>query len=264
MLVLVAELRDLQEGVDAVALEAVQLEAPGPVLGVDAAQRQAHAEAQARGPHREGRERAGAAVVVVVVVVPAARVRAARVSVGDQVLQVREVAVDLRPLERGGHGRDLAEVLEPLVRRRGAPPEGPEVREYVARDAAAAVRDADDDVLLRLAERDLDGRGLLAVPLGVLAVVLDHGLHGVPQQLADDVLEVAEDVGEGHLQVSVNADLGDRGIGAVGGARHVLRGASAALDNVPGHASEEYLPDELLGLGQLRARREPVRVERLC
>ena len=50
LLVLVAELGDLQEGVDAVALETMQLQPAGPVLRVHAAQRQAHAQTQVRRP----------------------------------------------------------------------------------------------------------------------------------------------------------------------------------------------------------------------
>ncbi|KAJ8129881.1 hypothetical protein O1611_g3746 [Lasiodiplodia mahajangana] len=53
LLVLITELRDLQEGVDAVPLETMQLEAAGPVLGIDAAKRQADAETEVRGPHGE-------------------------------------------------------------------------------------------------------------------------------------------------------------------------------------------------------------------
>lgn len=98
---------------------------------------------------------------------------------------------------------------------------------------------------------------------GVLAVVLDDGLYRVPQELADDILQVCEDVWECHVQMAVDADLGDRGVRPVSGANEVLCGMSAPLDDVPRYALQEDLADEL-GLGQLGAGREPVRVERLA
>lgn len=50
LLILVAKLGDLQERVHAIPLEAVQRQAAGPILGVDPAQGQAHAEAQVGRP----------------------------------------------------------------------------------------------------------------------------------------------------------------------------------------------------------------------
>lgn len=96
----------------------------------------------------------------------------------------------------------------------------------------------------------------------VAIVVVDDGLDRVPEQLADDVLEVAEDVGEGRLEVALDSDLGHLHVRAVGGAREVPHRAAAPLDHVLGHALEEDLANELR-LGERRPRLEPVGVERL-
>lgn len=93
LLILVAELGDLEKGVDAVALEAVQLEAAGPVLGVDAAEGQADAEAEVGGSHGEGGE--GAVVVVGGARGPVGGTCVLAVGgTGEEILQLGEVAVD--------------------------------------------------------------------------------------------------------------------------------------------------------------------------
>lgn len=135
------------------------------------------------------------------------------------------------------------------------------MREVLARDAAAAVRDADDGVLRRLADGDLDGRRLAQRPLALVA--LDDGVHRVAEELADDVLEVVEDVGEAGGEVALDADLGDGGVRAVGGAREGLDRAAAAGDDVVGDAPDEDLADEV-GLGQLGAWGEVRGVEGCC
>ena len=154
------------------------------------------------------------------------------------------------------------------VPREGPPRFGerPQVREHVARDAAPAVRDPDYDVLLGLADGDLDGRGRrlrLALGVGVgarLGVGVEDGRDRIPQQLADDVLQVAEDVGEGRVQVALDPDLGDGHVRPVGRPRQVPHRVPAPLDHVPGGALQEDLPDEL-GFRGRRAHLEPVRVE---
>lgn len=127
--------------------------------------------------------------------------------------------MDAQFLQRGGHEGHAAEVIEALAaggRQRGSLGEGPEVGHDVAGDAAAAVGDADDDVFLGLADGDLDGRRRRRRVVPVPHPLVDHRLHGVAQQFADDVFEVAEDVGEGGLEVPVDADLGDLHVGSVG------------------------------------------------
>lgn len=77
--------------------------------------------------------------------------------------------------------------------------------EFVLRDAAALVRDAEDDVLRRLADEHFDGRragGLYG------AVVFDDGLEGVAQEFADYVLEVRRDVREGGVEVTLDLHFG--------------------------------------------------------
>lgn len=228
----------------------MELEAAGPVLGVDAAEGEAHAEAQVGRARGQRRERA--------VVAPA--ISPSRL-VGGALLQGQQPAVlDAELLQGGGHEGHAAEVGEALVLE-GALAEGPEVREDVVGDAAALVRDADDDVLLGLAQRHVDGGRLLGgrVPAAA-AVLLDDGLDRVAEQLADDVLEVAEDVGERGVQVAADPDLRDLGAGRVGGPREVLYGFGAVLDDVLGDTLDEYLADEL-ALRELGAGGEPVRVE---
>ena len=61
LLVLVTELRDLQEGIDAIAFQTMQLEATGPILGVDATEGQAHAEAEVGRSHGQRGQRRTAA-----------------------------------------------------------------------------------------------------------------------------------------------------------------------------------------------------------
>lgn len=65
--------------------------------------------------------------------------------------------------------------------------EGPEVGEDVSRDAAALVRHADDDVLGRFADGDLD-RGRSGRGARPSLLLLDDGLDRVAQKLANDVL----------------------------------------------------------------------------
>lgn len=120
-------------------------------------------------------------------------------------------------------------------------------------------------MLLGLADGDLDGgRGVdgdgLAAGgggLGVglflqLGLAVDDGLDRVAEELADDVLEVGEDVGEAGGEVAVDADVGDLGAGPVGGAGEGGDGAGAAVDDVAGLALDEDLADEV-GLGELGA-----------
>ena len=59
LLVLVSQLGDLEEGIYAVALQAVQGQAPRPVLGVHPAQRQPHAQPQIGRPARQRRQGVG-------------------------------------------------------------------------------------------------------------------------------------------------------------------------------------------------------------
>jgi hypothetical protein len=91
-------------------------------------------------------------------------------------------------------------------------------------------------------------------------VLLGHGLDRVAQQLADDVLEVAEDVGEVGVEVAVDADLGEGDAGPVGTLQDLADGAAAAGDDVFGETFEEDFADEF-GVGELGAGGVPRRVE---
>lgn len=168
-----------------------------------------------------------------------------------------QLVVDVELLHGSGHGGDAREVFEHLLALR-ALDEGPEVWHDLARDAAALVGDADDDVVRRLADCDLDGRRLALPALGL--VVLDDGVHGVAEELANNVLEVVQDVGEAGGEVALDADLGDGDAWAVGRAGEGLDGVTAARDDVASDAAYEDFADEV-GLRELGARGEVGGVE---
>lgn len=118
LLILVAQPRNLQKGINAVPLQTVQTQRASPVFGIDTTQGEAHAEPQIRGSTGESRERA--------------QVR------GRLEVSPAELVSDMELLHGGGHAGHLAEVLEALLAL-GALAEGPEVRQLVAGDAAAAI-----------------------------------------------------------------------------------------------------------------------------
>jgi hypothetical protein len=223
----------------------VKLEVAGPVLCVDAAEGQAHAQAEVGRPARQRRE-------------------GALVRWGFEVRAAEFFGVQL--LHGGCHAGHLTEVLEaPLAL--GAFAEGPHVGQFLAGDSATTVGYPDDDVLLCLANGDLNGwrhrGGRDGAVLQLLLVPLDDGLDRVAQELADDVLEVAEDVGEAGGEVAVDLDIRDLDAGSVGGAGQGADGGGAALDDVLCYALDEDLADEV-GLGELGAGGKVGRVEGFC
>ena len=122
--------------------------------------------------------------------------------------------------------------------------ERPQVREDVARDAAALVRHADDDVLWRLAHSDLD-RGRRAWRAGPAFLLLDDRLDGVAKELADDILQVVKDERKGGVQVALEPDLRqDRGRSVCSGCQGLYL-LTTPGDDLVGVAPEEDLADEL-------------------
>lgn len=99
--------------------------------------------------------------------------------------------------------------------------------------------------------------------VGLLLVAVDDGLDGVAQELADDVLEVAEDVGEAGVEVAVDFHLGHLHLGPVGGAGELGDGFCAAADDILGEALDEDFANEV-GLGEGGAGREVGGVESFC
>jgi hypothetical protein len=98
--------------------------------------------------------------------------------------------------------------------------------------------------------------------LGVFGcALLDDGLYRVAQQLANNVLEVAEDVRECSLEMAVHFDLGDLDIRAVCTPDQLLRGLSTIFDNFFGIASQEDLANGFLVVQQLGVGKVPGRVE---
>jgi hypothetical protein len=156
----------------------------------------------------------------------------------------------------------LAEVLKTILAL-GAFAERPEVREFLAGDAAAAIRYSDDDVLLGFAYCDFDGRGRRGRVVGLFLVALDDSLDGVAQELTDNVFEVAEDVGEARAEVAIDFDLGHLYSWGVCSAGELSDGFGAAAYDVLGRAFYEDFADKV-GLGELGAGREVGRVESFC
>jgi hypothetical protein len=118
-------------------------------------------------------------------------------------------------------------------------------------------------VLLGFADCDFDGRRRSRGVVGLFLVVLDDGLDRVAQELADDVLEMAEDVREACVEVAVDLDLGDLDVGSVCGVGELGDGFGAAANDVFGEAFYEDFTDEV-GFRELGAGREVGRVECLC
>lgn len=79
----------------------------------------------------------------------------------------------------------------------------------------------------------------------MLLMAVDDGLDRVAQEFADDVLEVAEDVGEAGFKVAVNLDLGDLHVRAVGVACEGDGGFGTTIDDVLGDAFDKDLADEV-------------------
>lgn len=162
-------------------------------------------------------------------------------------------------LHRGSHTRHLAEILEPFRRLR-ALGEGPQVGEFGAGDAAAAVGYPEYNVLLGLADGDFDGRRDRGHGVWLFLVSLDDGLHGVAEELADNVLDVAENVGEAGVEVAHDVDLRDGHVRTVGGAGERGDSFGAPRDDIPGGALDEDFAYEV-GFGEFCSRREVGRVE---
>lgn len=110
------------------------------------------------------------------------------------------------------------------------------MRQNLVGDATALIRYPDDYMLGRLADQHLDWRRLGTVILSLL----DNGLDGVSDQLADDVLQVTLDVREGSIEMAFDTDVWELYVGAVCGLDQLLRRPSATLDDLFGVAFEEY------------------------
>lgn len=110
----------------------------------------------------------------------------------------------LELLHRRRHGGDTTKIFQSglcpwsLAKR-------PQIGQDLTWDSPALVRDAHDHVLRGFADEHFDGwRWLRRV-----RVFLHDSLHRVAQELAHDVLEVAEDVGESRVNMALYLDLWD-------------------------------------------------------
>lgn len=74
---------------------------------------------------------------------------------------------------------------------------------------------------------------------------LDDSLDGVSEELADNILEVAEDVREAGGEVALDFDLGDGTVWAMDGTCEGLCGGAAVLDYVFGDTFDEDFADEV-------------------
>lgn len=78
------------------------------------------------------------------------------------------------------------------------------MRQNIARYTASLVADSDNDMLRRFAYRDFDRRWCYRHPFtpSFTFLTLYDPLEAVAQELADDVLEVREDVGERCIEMA--------------------------------------------------------------
>lgn len=83
-------------------------------------------------------------------------------------------------------------------------------------------------------------------------MLVDDGLDGVAEEFTNDVLEVAEDVREAGLEMTIDFDFGDLDVGTVGRVGESGDGFGAAVDNILGGAFDEDFANEV-GLGKLGA-----------
>ena len=184
----------------------MQLQAARPVLRIDPAHRQPDAQPEVGRPPQQRRKRSLCLCRVLGVLARRVDSGGGR---GEPVLCLGHLEL----LQRRRQLRDAVQIGEAHLPARPRH-KRPQMRQQGGRDAAALVRDAEDDVLWGLADEHVDrgwqGGGVGARP------VLDDGLHAVAQQLADDVLEVAGDVGEGRVEVALEADGGELDRGPVG------------------------------------------------
>lgn len=115
------------------------------------------------------------------------------------------------------------------------------MRKDLARYAAALVGDPNNNVLGCFTYENLD-RGWSA---GLVPSSFDDSLDGVPQQLADNVLQVAQDVGERGVKVTLKFDFWYGTVGSVRFSGESLRGLAAPFDHFLGVAAEKDLTDEV-------------------
>lgn len=140
--------------------------------------------------------------------------------------------------------------------------EAPKVRQYLIRNAATLIRYSNYHMLRGFADQDLDGRRASAIKLSLL----DQGLYRVPQELTNDVLQVALNVRKSCIKVTVDADFRNLHMRSISGLDQVLRSLSASLDNLLCIAFEKDLADSVamgvvdwLGVWEM-----PWRVESIC
>lgn len=80
---------------------------------------------------------------------------------------------------------------------------------------------------------------------GIVSSSFDDSLDGIPQQLADDVLQVAQDIGKRGVEVTLEIDFGYGAIGPVRFSGESLCRLAAPLHDFFGVAAEEDLADEV-------------------
>jgi len=113
------------------------------------------------------------------------------------------------------------------------------MRQNLARDPPALVGDSDLDVLGGLANQDFNRRR----PGTVWFALLNDGLNGVAEKFSNDVLQVALDVGESGIDVTVDVDVRNLNMPTVGSFDQFLGSLAAALDDFLCITFEEYFTD---------------------
>lgn len=115
------------------------------------------------------------------------------------------------------------------------------MRENFTRHTSALVGDSDDDVLGRFTDEDFD-RGWFA---GHVSLPFDDCLYRVPQQLADNVLQMAQNVRKGGVEVALELDVWYGAINAVGFSGEGLGCVSTSLHYFFSVTSEKDFADKV-------------------
>jgi hypothetical protein len=91
------------------------------------------------------------------------------------------------------------------------------MRQLSTRDAATTIAYSNDYMLLVFTDGDLHRRRFHVVRIRVKFLVsIDDGLDRVAKELTDDVLEMAENIGERSIKMAIHRDIRDLDVGTIG------------------------------------------------
>jgi hypothetical protein len=85
------------------------------------------------------------------------------------------------------------------------------------RNAATTVAYSNDYMLLVFTDGDLHGRRFHVIRIRVKSLVsIDNSLDRVSKEFANNVLEMAEDIGKRSFKMTIHRDIRDLDVGAIG------------------------------------------------